>query len=177
MGEQVQKNADASCSNKLFGAICCVCICTTIAFVAFLLVSRSAPGRRLWLPVLIQTNGYETVLNETRQLEFWTPSVKTKEYLNKKDGQVVAPEKWQEISNDDVVTQFGALLHSNKSVLGFRRVEDWGQGTTVFKPGWWWTVNVSTNYSVVNFAKVYESYWKSSHPVFIEVIDNRGSKE
>jgi len=178
MSEEPQKKENAvACSNKLLGTVCCVCICATICFFAYSLFPHAEPSRRLWLPVVIQTNGSETILKETRQLEFWTPSAKTKDYLHKEGGEVVATEKWEELSNDDAVLQFGELLHTNRdNILGYRRVENWGQGTTGFKPGWWWTVNVYADYSVVDFAKVYEGYWKSSRPVFIEVIDNRGSK-
>jgi hypothetical protein len=126
--------------------------------------------------VVIQTNGDETVLKDARQFEFWTPSAETRDYLAKEGGQVAASEKWQDISNNDAVLQFGMLLHSNKNVLGYRRLEVWGQGSTRFKPGWWWTANVYTDYTAVDFAKFYDNYWQSHHPIFIEVIDNRGSR-
>jgi len=130
------------------------------------------------MPVVVQTNGDQTVLGETRQLEFWTPSARTGDYLHKEEGGVVAKDdKWQMITNDDAVVQFGAVLHSNLEVLGYRRVEVWGQGHTSFKPGWWWTVNVFTNSSTADLAQTYQNFWKSSQPLFIEVIDNRGSDE
>ena len=165
-----------ACSKTLCGTASCLFVCATIAFVAYLVISsKSAPARRLWVPVVVETNGSQTVLGETRQMEFWTPSVKTQDYLHKEGGEVAGSEKWQVIPSDDAVLQFGALLHSNQNVLGYHRVEDWGQGRTSFKPGWWWTVNVFTNYSVVDMAHAYQTFWKVSQPVFIEVIDNRGS--
>ena len=158
------------------GALCCLFVCATIAFIVCRLVtSHSGPSRRLWMPVVVETNGNQTVLGETRQMEFWTPSAKTKDYLHQEGGKVADSERWQVIPNDDAVLQFGMLLHSNVSVLGYRRVETWGQGRTAFKPGWWWTLNVFTNYSVVDLAHTYQTYWKAPQPVFIEVIDNRGS--
>jgi hypothetical protein len=36
-------------------------------------------------------------------------------------------------------------------------------------------MNVFTNYSVVDLARSYQTFWKAPQPVFIEVIDNRGS--
>jgi hypothetical protein len=129
------------------------------------------------VPVVVDTNGNQMILEETRQLEFWTPSIKTQEYLQK-DGRVAGDkEKWQIIPSDDVVAQFGAVLHSNMDVFGYRRVEVWGQGRTGFKPGWWWTMNVTTNYSATNLAHIYQKFWKAPQAVLIEVIDNRGSKE
>ena len=179
MIEQSQKNKAAfACPNTLCGVVCCLFVCATIAFIAFLVISpKSAPSRRLWIPVVVETNGNETVLGETRQMEFWTPSAKTKDYLPKEGGKVVDKEKWEVILSDAAVSQFGMMLHSNVNVLGYRRVEVWGQGRTSFKPGWWWTMNVSTNYSVGDLADVYQTFWKSPTTVFVEVIDNRGSDE
>jgi hypothetical protein len=139
--------------------------------------SQPEPPRRLWSPVLIQNNGTESVLGDTRQLEFWTPSATTKDYLRKVHGQVDETEKWQVLSNDDPVVQFGVMIHSNTAVTGYRRVEDWGQGRSTYKPGWWWTVTVLTNYSATDFGRAYQNYWKSVQPVFIEIVDNRGRTE
>ncbi len=168
-----KKNA---CGSACATTVCCICICATIAFVAWLFASRPVP-RRLWEPVLVETNGAFTILGDSRQLEFWTPSAKTKDYLHTEDGQVVPTEMWEAISNDDPVVQFGLVLHKNMSVLGYRRVEVWGQGRTVYKPGWWWTVNVFTNYTAEDLTKVYEQFWKSHQVLFVEVIDNRGSDQ
>jgi hypothetical protein len=166
------------CPNTLCGAASCLFVCATIAFIAYLAVSRQpAPGPRLWMPIVVGTNGDQIVSGETRQMEFWTPCAETKNYLHKENGEVVDSEKWEVIPSDDAVVQFGEMLHSNQNVLGYRRVEVWGQGRTIFKPGWWWTLNVYTNYSVVDLAQAYQLYWKQSQPVFVEVIDNRGSND
>jgi len=179
MSEQSEKKAGASvCLRTLCGVLPCAFVCATIAFIAHLVISPHAePTPRLWIPVVVETNGNQTVLGETRQVEFWTPSVKTKDYLRKDGGQVDRQEKWQIIPSDDAVSQFGMVLHSNQNVLGYRRVEEWGQGRTTFKPGWWWTMNVMPDYSVGDLARIYREYWKSPQPVLIEVVDNRGSRE
>jgi len=70
------------------------------------------------------------------------------------------------------VLQFGALLRTNANVLGYRRAEVWGHGSTVLKPGWWWTMTVTTNYSVQNLLGTYRDFWKSSKAVFVERIEN-----
>jgi hypothetical protein len=173
MSEQPQQN-----SKTFWSVLPSLFVCATIAFIAYLVVSsNSSPPRRLWMPVLVEANGRETVVGETRQMEFWTPSAKTKDYLHQASGEVAKNERWEVISNDDPVMQFGALLHSNLSVVGYRRVEVWGQGRSAFKPGWWWTLNVFTNYTVSDLAHTYQNHWKMNQPVFIEVIDNRGSEE
>ncbi len=176
MNPQPQTREYASASPKLvLGTLCCVVVCATICFVAY--HSTPEPPRRLWSPIVIETNGNETVLGDSRQLEFWTPSVRTKDYLHKKDGEILPKEKWQVVTNDDVFVQFGDLLHSKNGVLGYRRVEVWGQGRTDFKPGWWWTVNVSTDYSPGDLRRAYQDFWKSGQIVFVEVMDSRGRKD
>ena len=179
MSEQTEKSAGAPASPRTMSCVLpWLFVCATISYVAYLFVPQhSQPMRRLWIPVVVETNGNQTVLGETRQLEFWTPSVKTKDFLHKTGGEFDPHEKWQIISSDDVVMQFGKVLHSNANVLGYRRVEDWGQGRTTFKPGWWWTMNVQPDYSVGDFVRVYRGFWKSPQPVLIEVVDNRGSNE
>jgi len=179
MSEQPQKNASTfACPRTWCGALPSAFVCATIAFIAYLVASpHSEPPPRLWIPVVVETNGNQTILGETRQMEFWTPSVKTKDYLLKRGGEIGDKEKWEVIPSDDAVMQFGMLLHSNLNVLGYRRIEVSGQGRTGFKPGWWWTMNVATNYSVGDLAHIYQSFWKSPQTLFVEVIDNRGSNE
>jgi len=164
-------------SNTLSGMVCCVCVCATIAFVTYLVIApKTMPPRRHWVPVVVANNGNSvTLMAETRRMEFWTPSAKTGGYLHRKGGEVASNDKWQVISNEDPVILFGMMLHTNQHVLGYRRVEVWGQGRTGFKPGWWWTMNVFTNYSVDDLAKAYRNFWKTPQPLFVEVIDNRGS--
>jgi hypothetical protein len=156
--------------------LCCICICATVAFVFWLFVSRPAP-RKLWEPLLVATNGEITVMGESRQLQFWTPSIETKDYLRKENGQVVPKEMWEVLTNDDANVQFGAILKTNQSVLGYRRVHVWGQGQTHYKPGWWWTVNVFPNYTASDLARTYNDFWKFHQFLFVEEIDNRGSTD
>lgn len=163
--------------NTFLGTICCLCVCATIVFIAYVSGPRPQPARRLWTPMLIDTNGDTLTMGESRQIEFWTPSVETRDYLHKENGRVVPTETWQVISNDDVVRDFGMLLHSNSYVLGYRRFQVWGQGQTSYKPGWWWTVNVFTNYTANDLARTYESFWKCHQILFVEVIDNRGNDD
>jgi hypothetical protein len=177
MNETSRRNQEAaSTPNTLLGTICFICVCATVVSIVYVAVPRSEIPRRLWTPVLIETNGNETILPPSRQLEFWTPSARTRDYLHKENGQVVPSEMWEVISNDEAVEQFGMLLHSSSSVIGYRRVEVWGQGKTSFKPGWWWTLNVFTNYTADDLSHAYESYWQSHQILFVEVIDNRGDE-
>lgn len=113
----------------------------------------------------------------TRRMEFWTPSVRTKDFLARDDGNIRDRDKWKAIQGDERVIEFGKLLRSDSGVLGYRRYEVWGHGRTVPKPGWWWTMTVSTNYSVEKLVRAYRDFWKSPNAVFVEVIDNRAHEE
>lgn len=177
MNDQSKGNSGpASRSGAWAGIVICALICATIGFISYLIIApRVAPMRRLWVPYVVDTNGVATPLSETRQLEFWTPSARTKDYLRKTGAESDEKEKWQAIPSDDVVRQFGMVLHSNRNVFGYRRVEELGQGQTTYKPGWWWTMTVTTNYSAADLARVYQDFWKSHQVVRVEVVDNRGS--
>ena len=124
MNEPSKRSAGSSdAHNALFATIRCVFICATIVLIVYLFIPHTEAPRRLWKPVLIDTNGTTMILPESRQLEFWTPSARTKNYLHTEKSQVVPTEAWEVISNDDVVQQFGSILHTNSFILGYRRVE------------------------------------------------------
>lgn len=177
MNEPQNRNSPTGAA-KLFTLLTLALFCAVIAFMVFRYSPpRAEPPRRLWWPVVVATNGSETVLADSRQFEFWTPSVKTKDFLEMEGGHVVDPERWEVLQNENALLEFGTLLHSNKNVLGYRRVEVLGQGRTPFKPGWWWTVNVLNDYSAGEMGRIYQNFWKSSQAVFIEVIDNHGHLE
>jgi hypothetical protein len=179
MSDKIQRNAGSGASARTWhGVLPSFFVCATIAFIAYLVASsQSESSRRLWVPVVVETNGNQTILGETRQMEFWTPSARTKDYLTKSGGEISDKEKWEIIPSDDAVIQFGGVLRSNLNVVGYRRFEVWGQGRTGFKPGWWWIMNVSTNYTARDLAQDYHSFWKSPQTLFVEVVDNRGSHE
>jgi len=153
-------------------------VCAAVVAVVYLLrAPKTEEARRLWTPIVVETNGTQTVLGESRQMEFWTPSARTKEFLAAEGGVIGDKHKWEIIPSDDVALKFGSLLHSNFNVLGYRRVEVWGHGRTSFKPGWWWSVNVTTNCPVGDLTRAYQDFWKPPSAIFIEVIDNRGGEK
>ncbi len=184
MNESPQKNEGVSFlgvtvayPRTVWGTLPYAFVCATIVLVAYFLAPHAPPARRLWVPTVVEANGSQTSMGETRQMNFWTPSARTGDYMTKSGSAAHDPSSWQCIASDEPVMQFGMMLHSNANVLGYRRTEMWGHGRTVFKPGWWWTVNVMTNYSVAELGNAYQSFWKCTAPVFIEVVDNRGSEQ
>jgi hypothetical protein len=167
-----------SCQKCSSGVLPIAFICITVAFVSYLFLHHAAEKpRRLWIPVVFQTNGVATVLGETRQLEFWTPSAKTKDFMTRQSGEIADSDRWEILDSEDRVMEFGMKLHNDPDVLGYRRNEVWGHGRTDFKPGWWWTMSVTTNYSVKELDRVYQDFWKSGKTVYVEVIDNRGRED
>src|SRR5262249_39124757 len=118
MNNPIQKRHHTVVGGANFcGLLCCLIICATVVFVALRFAPRSEPQRRLWTPVVVQTNGSDVIIGATRQLAFWTPSSKTQDYLHKENGEVVPNEKWEVIPNEDAVINFGTMLHTNKNIL------------------------------------------------------------
>ncbi len=136
---------------NLWSTLIAALICATVAFIAHQIIHRvpAHPPRRLWTQIVVTAAGAETTLAAaTRRLEFWTPSSRTKDHLAREGGGIRERDKWESIPSEETVRQFGALLRTNSKVLGYRRAEVWGHGSTILKPGWWWTMTVTTNYSV-----------------------------
>ncbi|MEY2407935.1 MAG: hypothetical protein QOF48_605 [Verrucomicrobiota bacterium] len=156
-----------------------ICVCVTLAWITHQLFRPppSLPPARLWTPIVVTGGGEETIIQAgTRRLEFWTPSGRTRDYLARDGGAVRDRDKWEAIPSDEPVQQFGALLRTNSDVLGYRRAEVWGQGHTIFKPGWWWTITVTTNYSAQNLVHAYRGFWKSTNTIYVERIENPGQE-
>ena len=161
---------------NLWSALIVALVCATVAYIAHQFIHRS-PARRLWTPIVVTPEGTETTLAAaTRRLEFWTPSSRTKDYVAREGGGIRDRDKWEAIASEEPVQQFGALLRTNSNVLGYRRAEVWGHGRTVLKPGWWWTMTVTTNYSVQTLLQSYRGFWKSTNAVFVEQIENPGEE-
>ena len=160
---------------NLWSALSIALVCATVAYIAHQFLQRK-PGhasQRLWTPIVVTPNGAETALPAaTRRLEFWTPSARTKDHLGRESGGIRERDKWEALASDEPVQQFGMLLRTNSNVLGYRRAEVWGHGSTVLKPGWWWTMTVTTNYSVQTLLQTYRDFWKSSNAVYVERIEN-----
>jgi hypothetical protein len=178
LGSATSEPAPARKAN-LWSALIVALVCATVAYITHQIIHRAPahPPRRLWTPIVVTAAGAETTLAAaTRRLEFWTPSSRTKDHLAREGAAIRERDKWEAITSDEPVHQFGALLRTNANVLGYRRAEVWGHGSTVLKPGWWWTMTVTTNYSVQNLLSTYRGFWKSTNAVFVERIENPGEE-
>jgi hypothetical protein len=164
---------------NLWSALIVALVCATAAYIANQVIhgTPAHPPRRFWTPIVVRPDGAETTLaGASRRLEFWTPSSRTKDHLGRESGGIRERDKWEVLASDEPVQQFGMLLRTNSNVLGYRRAEVWGHGSTVLKPGWWWTMTVTTNYSVQTLLQTYRDFWKSSNAVYLERIENPGEE-
>lgn len=161
---------------NFWATVCVALVCATIAYLVPQFLQREAAPiarPRLWHPVVVTPDGRDTILSaSTRRLEFWTPSVRTKDFVAQENGTVRDRDKWEIIPSDAPVQQFGVLLRTNANVLGYRRAEVWGHGRTSLKPGWWWTLTVTPAYNVQSLHHAYRGFWKSTNAVYVEITEN-----
>jgi len=99
------------------------------------------------------------------RVQFWTPSVHTKETPGVKE--------WEKIANDDKLNELGDKMISQHIVTGYRRYEVFGAGTGGRKQGTWW---VSTGqFKFIEFLKLYHEVW---HPggddIYMEIASAAG---
>lgn len=164
---------------NVWAAVSVALICFTVAYLTHHAreSQRTRPVQRLWKPIVVTPEGNATTLPPaTRRLEFWTPSAHTKDFLAGEDGAIRPRDRWEALLSDEPVKLFGLILRTNSHVLGYRRAEVWGHGRTLLKPGWWWTMTVTTNYSVQSLTRTYRDFWKSTNTLFVEMIENPGEE-
>ena len=99
------------------------------------------------------------------QVQFWTPSARTKEAQDIKD--------WERMVDDDKLNNFAERLMRQKIVTGYRRYEVTGAGIAGTKIGAWW---VSTgDFKFVEFLKLYDEVWKpGTDNVYMEITPAAG---
>jgi len=98
-------------------------------------------------------------------VEFWTPSVQTKESPKAKP--------WERLVNDAKLIEFGNLLMTEHIVEGYRRHDIVGAGQGDRQNGTWWIA--TGKFKFVEFLRAYHEVW---HPgadeVYMEVLDAKG---
>lgn len=109
--------------------------------------------------------------SSTYQIQFWTPSAKTK---TTKDEEL---EQWEKIDSDDKLVEFGKVLRADPQITGFRRYEVNGTGITGLKPGTWWVITVRRDYELRDFMKTYRSFWKNDKSIYVEILQEGGRYE
>jgi hypothetical protein len=89
-------------------------------------------------------------LGENYQVQFWTPSAKTKEAADVRD--------WEKIDSDDKLDAFADELMKG-AISGYRRYEVIGAGLGGRKAGMWWIATLAKNSSVRQILEVYNKFW------------------
>lgn len=102
------------------------------------------------------------------QIQFWTPSAKTKE---SKDVPT-----WEKVDTDEKLNKFAEHLQKDSRVRGYRRYEVSGQGIGLRRNGMWWVMTVDDDYEVVNFVKAYQEFWKNEGSIYVEVLRTSAGK-
>ena len=120
--------------------------------------------RGWWTSASVDTSGATTPFRGRKLLQFWTPSLRTKESTDAKP--------WEKLATEETIHGFGAVLKSDSRVLGFRRQEVFGHGRTKSKWGWWWSVTVAHDYQPDDLLKVYSEYWKIRESIYVEITSN-----
>lgn len=112
----------------------------------------------------VTMNGNPVTLPEgPRQIQFWTPSAKTKEAANVKD--------WEKIASDGELDKFGDGLKTAGIVAGYRRYEVTGDGKGGRKTGAWWVASGGENFKLENFLAAYLRFWKpGDDQVYMEIL-------
>lgn len=101
-------------------------------------------------------------------IQFWTPSVKTKE---SKDFAA-----WEKVDTNEQLNKFADHLLQDRRVRGYRRYEVTGQGIAMRRDGAWWVMTVDDDYAVVDLVKAYQEFWKNETSIYIEVLRSGTSK-
>lgn len=103
----------------------------------------------------------------TYLIQFWTPSPSTASFAD--------VDAWEREVGEEQLRRFGDELKANRHVVGYRRWEVLGQGSTPFKQGYWWVVTVRRPFSLEDLERTYRGFWKDADPLYVEVVDGGGS--
>jgi len=118
---------------------------------------------------IVGLNGKVESTHSQYVIQFWTPSAKTK------SANATDLEEWEKLDSDDKVIKFGEHLRVDKEhISGFRRYEVYGAGRAQPKYGYWWVLTVSRDYTLPEFVGTYRSFWGSTKPIYVEVLNEGG---
>ncbi len=99
------------------------------------------------------------------QVQFWTPSVRTKETPTIKD--------WERLDDNKKVDAFGELLTAKDKdgkslVRGYRRYDVTGSGLGGFKAGTWWVATLDGR--LIDFIRLYHRHWTpGADDIYMEI--------
>lgn len=156
----------------IYGVISVACVIAGICIIVWIIAVKANPKvvETIAGPFLIGRATIEKTepAEGGYLIQFWTPSAKTKE---SKD--VAA---WEKVGSDDRLNEFADRLLKDRRVHGYRRYEVIGQGIGERRYGDWWVMSVNNDYSITDFVKTYQDFWKNEGGIYVEVLHSGGGK-
>jgi hypothetical protein len=105
-------------------------------------------------------------LRQIYQVQFWTPSSKSKE--------APSAHEWEKIADDSKIEAFADEL-MKRTISGYRRYEVTGAGLGGEKIGMWWIVTLRSGVTPEQFLQVYNESWKPGDDrTYMEIRSIRG---
>jgi hypothetical protein len=112
------------------------------------------------------TGELPALLGDRYQIQFWTPSAKTKETPGVKD--------WLKV-DDAMLDAFAETLMNGHIVKGYSRHEVVGAGLGVRKIGEWWSATLNDDVTPEQFLTVYSTFWKpGTDSTYMEIMRVKG---
>jgi hypothetical protein len=96
------------------------------------------------------------------QVQFWTPSARTKEAADAK--------VWEKVESDVRLDAFADRLMKAQLIAGYRRYEIVGAGRGTRRSGAWWVSTNEAGFNLAGFLRAYQDFWKpGDDKVYMEI--------
>jgi hypothetical protein len=106
-------------------------------------------------------------LKDRYQIQFWTPSEKTKE--------TAGIAEWLKVDSDSKLDTFAEELMNGHIFKGYSRFEVVGAGKGVRKKGAWWIASLEDDVKIPQFLNEYKRFWKPGNDsTYMEVMLIKG---
>jgi hypothetical protein len=97
------------------------------------------------------------------QVQFWTPSARTKEAKGIND--------WERIESDEPLDAFADRLLKANIIKGYRHYDITGAGLGVRKMGAWWVSTSDDDFKLKEFLQEYQNFWRpGDDSVYMEML-------
>ena len=154
----------------VWGTVSVACFIVGICFIVWVVV-KTPKALETVTQAFITRAGPDRaeVFGSHYLIQFWTPSVRTKEADDVAD--------WEKVDSDAKLSEFADVLFKDRRLSGYRRYEVVGRGISSTRAGAWWVVTADTTYKPTDLVRAYQKFWKTDAFVFIEVLRPAGAYE
>lgn len=157
---------------SITGALSVLGTLSAICFIVYSFLnadSEKLEQIRVWSSMFLGKEGKPTQSSGSKQIQFWTPSIKT----SQSNGKL---EDWEMDVTQEQVSEFGDKIYELDEVNGYRRYEVFGHGKSNKKWGWWWVVNVNNSFKPEQLSSVYREFWNNSDQnIYVEILNSSSS--